>query len=523
MHSSPFRARGAAVAVTLLLFTVGACDQTDTGMAEQSTPSSTPSAALNGFYAQTLSFASCDGYATTSADEKLFADPKLECARLVVPLDYDDPDGPTGEVAVLRVPARGTAKGSLVLNPGGPGGPGMSFAVTTAATLAKSLVTERFDLIGFDPRGVGATKPTIACFTDQEYLAGQTRTEFLLAAGQFTAQDAQRLTDKCAQGSGGTQNLAAVSSRDTVRDMDILRAALGDDKLSFLGQSYGTRIGTLYAEAFPNNVRALVLDGAVDPSLGSERRLSQYAGFQRSFELMATDCAIQQDCPLGNDPKQATQTFQKIARPLLDKPILYGDGQQFTYNDLINSVIVGLYSMESWPVVTKGLVELQAGKPDRLVQASRLFAGREADGSGGNFDVANYAINCMDEARLTPQQAAEFRGKAYEMLPFADPGQGDEGAQDACASWPVTPKTTYPFPDRIDGLAPTLTISITGDPSTPYDAGVRLAKTLNGSMLTVNGEQHTIAGSGANDCVNKVVADYLIDLQVPAPDTMCTI
>ncbi|MFJ5262018.1 alpha/beta fold hydrolase [Streptomyces sp. NPDC088387] len=511
------------VLATALLLTVTACTNDTESTAAPHPESASPSADLDSFYSQKLSFGACADYATTKADEKIFAAPGLECARLKVPLDYAEPHGPSGEVALLRVPARGRAKGSLVLNPGGPGGPGMSFAAVTAKALAKSPLTEHFDLVGFDPRGVGATKPAISCFTDEEYLAGDTQTEFLLAAGTYTEKDSRALTDKCAKASGGPKNLAAVSSRDSVRDTDILRAALGDDKLSFLGQSYGTRIGALYAEAFPQNVRALVLDGAVDPRLGSERRLSQYAGFQRSFDVMAANCATQKDCPLGDDPKKATQEFHKIARPLLDRPVPYGEGQEFTYNDLIGGVIVALYSKESWPVITKGLTELRAGRPDRFVKASQLFAGREPDGGGSNYDVANFAINCMDEARLTPEQAARFRSKAYTMLPFADPGRGSDGAQDACASWPAEPKTTYPFSDRVEGLPSTLTISITGDPSTPFDAGVRLARTLGGSMLKVNGEQHTIAASGTNACVNTAVADYLITLHTPDPDTECTI
>ncbi|MFJ4895737.1 alpha/beta hydrolase [Streptomyces sp. NPDC088788] len=468
-----------------------------------------------------MDFSSCRGYATTSADKKLFSEPNLECAHLKVPLNYSHPDGPIAQVAVLRVPARGPAKGALVVNSGGPGGPGMSFAASLEKTLAKRDVPDRFDLVGFDPRGVGATKPAISCFTNKEYLTGDVHTEFFLAAGKYTEKDTRHLTDKCASGSGGRQNLAAVSSRDTVRDMDILRAALKQKKLNFLGQSYGTRIGALYADKFPNNVRAMILDGAVDPSLGNKRRLLQYAGFQRSFEQMAKDCAAHTVCPLGKNSDNATREFQKIARPLLEKAVPYGNGQNFTFNDLVDGVIIGLYSKDSWPLITKGLVELKQGKPERFVQAAQIFSGRDASGSGSNYDVANFAITCMDEARLTAKEAADFRGMVYKMLPFADPGTGNAGARDACESWPAKPKTTYPFPRKVKGLPPTLTISVTGDPSTPYSGGVHLADALGGSLLTVKGEQHTIASSGINSCVNKVVDAYLINLKVPKRGTEC--
>jgi pimeloyl-ACP methyl ester carboxylesterase len=504
-----------------LVFVLGAC--------AQPTPPPLPNPAqppaeLARFYDQKLTFEPCAGYATTAADEQLFAGGEtFECARLEVPLDYDDPDGETAQIAMLRVPARGESMGSLLLNSGGPGGLGMNFAANTAGALAQSPVTERFDLVGFDPRGVGATTPAIDCFSDEQYLSGDVQTEFMFSAGNWTEADSRRLVDQCVQRSGGEQVLANIASRDTIRDMDVLRAALGEEKLNFFGQSYGTRIGALYAEAFPQNVRAMVLDGAVDPDLGIERRLSQYAGFQRSFEAMAADCATRPDCPLGTDPARATETFQNIVRPLLDQPAPAGDGQQLTYNDAIGAVIIGLYDSKAWQAITKGIAELQAGRGDMLLRVIEIASGRGADGSRDNFTEANYAINCMDEHRMNVEQAGDFRLKIYEVAPFADPGRGADGARDSCEFWPAEPKSAYPFPDRVGGLPPTLTISITGDPSTPYDAGVSLADTLGGSMLTVEGEQHTIASSGANACVNDIVADYLITPQAAPDGARCTL
>lgn len=503
-----------------LLLTLGACARP----APASPTAAQPPPELARFYDQDLQFGPCDGYATTAADEATFAaGPGFECARLEVPLDYSDPDGPTGQVAMLRVPARGESQGSLLLNSGGPGGAGMAFAATTGADLAQSAVTEKFDLVGFDPRGVGASTPAVECFTPEQYLAGDSATEFFLTAGDRTADDARRLTEQCAERSGGEQALASVASRDTAGDMDVLRAALGEEKLNFLGHSYGTRIGALYAEEFPQNVRAMVLDGAVDPRAGNERRLAQYTGFQQAFDAMAAQCATRPDCPLGTDPARATERFQEIVRPLLDRPIPYGDGQQFGYNDAISAVISALYQPASWPAVPKGLTELQAGDPSRFVQVIQVFSGREPDGRGSNMPSANYAITCMDEQRMSPDEAADFRARIYEMAPFADPGRGTDGARDACEAWPAEPKVTYPLPERIEGLPPTLTISLTRDPTTPYDGAVRMAEMLDGSLLTVDGDGHTIAAAGANPCVNQAVADYLTTLQTPDPDTRCAI
>jgi pimeloyl-ACP methyl ester carboxylesterase len=515
----PFRRWRVAAAVPLLL-ALGACAQPVPAPSGGGPP---PPQELARFYDQDLRFASCDGYAPTAADEAAFAaNPAFECARLEVPLDYAEPDGPTGQVAMLRVPARGESQGALLLNSGGPGGAGMAFAAQTAAALAGSPVTEKFDLIGFDPRGVGSSTPAVECFTPEEYRAGRTTTEFLLSAGDWTADDARRLADRCAQHSGGERTLATVGSRDTVRDMDVLRSALGEEKLSFLGQSYGTRIGALYAEAFPRNVRAMVVDGAVDPRAGSERKLAQYASFQQSFDVMAADCTTRPGCPLGTDPARATDRFQQIVRPLLDRPIPYGDGQRFTYTDAVNGTIAALYNPATWPAITKGLPELQAGDPSRFLKVVALFSGREPDGRGRNMTSANFAIGCMDEQRMSAADAAALRDRIYRAAPFADPGRGSGGARDACEAWPVAPKPTYPLPERIEGLAPTLTISFTRDPTAPYDGAVRMSRMLGGSLLVVDGDGHTVAAAGTNDCVNRVVADYLTSLRTPSADTRCT-
>ncbi|ANY05327.1 alpha/beta hydrolase [Pseudonocardia sp. HH130630-07] len=517
LPSRPARSWVVAAALPLVL-AVGAC-----APAAPAPPAAAPPPPeLARFYDQELRFGPCDGYATTAADEAIFASrPGLECARLEVPLDYADPTGPTGRVAMLRVPARGESQGPLLLNSGGPGGSGMGFAVTTAAALATSAVTERFDLVGFDPRGVGASTPAVECFTPEQYRAGDTTTEFFLSAGTWTPDDARRLTEQCAGRSGGAATLTSVATRDTVRDMDVLRAALGREQLDFLGQSYGTRMGALYAETFPQNVRTMVLDGAVDPRAGNERRLAQYTGFQQSFDLMAADCTTSPGCPLGTDPARATERFQQIVRPLLDRPVPYGDGRQFTYTDAVNAVIAALYSPDSWPAIPRGLTELQDGDPGRLVRLIELFAGREPDGRGANLTSANMAITCMDEQRMTPEQAADFRARIYGMAPFADPGRGTDGALDACTTWPAEPKATYPLPDRVEGVAPTLTISLTRDPTTPYDGAVRMAEMLGGSLLTVDGDGHTIAATGANPCVNEVVADYLTTGRPPSGEARC--
>ncbi|WP_198153959.1 alpha/beta hydrolase [Catenuloplanes japonicus] len=474
-------------------------------------PQPAESDSLERFTGQTLTFGSCDGYATTAADEKLFAG--QECARMLVPLDYDAPDGPTGEIAMLRVPARGASLGPLLLNSGGPGGTGMNFAVQTAANLAGSPITERFDLVGFDPRGVGASRPALDCFTDAQT---DTAAEFITTAGRYTEANTRAIAEGCATLSGGAQVLGAVGSRDTARDMDVLRAVLGQEKLSFLGQSYGTRIGALYAEQFPAHVRALVLDGAVDPQLGfAERRLGTFAAFQTAFDALAADCATKPDCPLGADP---TRVFQETVRPLVDRPLTGADGRKAGFNDVVGLVIALLYDSAAWPATVSIISGLRDGDPAPYFGVVDLLG----SGAEGNFIDATIGINCIDNERLTPAQAVALRERIWAAAPFMDPGTGAEGARDSCEAWPVAPDPAFPYPAKVEGVAPTLTVSITGDTTTPHSGGISLAKTLGGGLLTVDGYGHTIVATGKNACVDAAVAAYLIDLRLPAADARCT-
>ncbi|RDI52113.1 alpha/beta hydrolase [Nocardia mexicana] len=514
-----FSLRRAATAATAFLFASAfvACSQPAPSGPHQPPPE------LQRFYDQQLSFGPCAGYATTAADDKAFSgSPAFQCARVEVPLDYGDPAGRTAQIALLKAPARGEKVGSLLLNPGGPGGPGMSMAAVASKTWATSPVTEKFDLIGFDPRGVGASTPAVDCFTDAETEAGDAVTTVAVGAGTWTEQDTRRLVDRCAERSGGRDVLAHVGTRDAARDMDILRAALGDEKLTYLGQSYGTRLGAVYAEMFPRNVRAMVFDGAIDPRAGTvERRISQFASFQRSFDAMAADCATRPDCPLGHDPGRATERFQNIVRPLLDRPMITADGRRLGFDEAYGSVTVGLYDSAVWPAITKGIAELEAGRGDTLTALSDAFAGRDADGHYGNYNEALYAINCMDEQRRTPDQETDLKRKIHEAAPYTDAGRGAGGARDGCEFWPAEPTLGYPYATGIEGLPETLTISTTGDPSTPYEGGISLAEALGGTMLTVEGEQHTVALSGSSDCVNTAVAGYLVDLKTPPADARC--
>lgn len=509
------------LALTSVLAVVAACSP-----APASRPAAAPSSAnppdLQAFYTQQLAWAPCATFARTEADRGVFADPKFDCARLKVPLDYANPTGRGAEIAVLRQRATGERIGSLLFNPGGPGGSGMEFVTTLSRGLAKSPVAQRFDLIGFDPRGVGASTPMLDCLNDAEWAVTRADDDVDPSPAGVEADEKENkeYAQHCAERSGGADVLANVGTRDVVKDVDILRAVLGDEKLSFAGFSYGTRIGAAYAEEFPQNVRALLLDGALDPKESTiDRTVKQNAGFQQAFVAFATDCAKRPNCPLGTDPAKATRVFQLITRTLIDHPLKVGD-RTLSYSDAITGTVQALYARNFWNVLAAGISRLSVGDGELLLALADMYYDRGDDGVYGNGNEAFIAISCMDEERITDRNVArELQDKAAQAAPFRDSGLGPVAALDQCAFWPVPP-SSKPHVPEVKDLPSTLVVSTTGDPATPYQAGVDLAQALGGRLLTYEGTQHTVALQG-KACIDDLVSAYLIDLELPPADTKC--
>lgn len=477
-------------------------------------------AGLERFYGQQLGWGPCAPLATDADDRALFDDPAFDCARLEVPLDYAVPGGRTAQVALLRQRSDQPAIGSLVVNPGGPGGSGMSFAAQMGETLGDG----PFDVVGFDPRGVGASTPRIDCLDDAEWAAVRAESDIDPSPAGVARAEArnQRVAETCVQRSG-VDVLANAGTREVARDLDILRAALGDRQLTYLGFSYGTRIGAGYAEQFPGNVRAMVLDGAVDPSENAvDGSVAQMAGFQQAFDAFAADCARRRpSCPLGTDPARATTEFRSLVRPLIDRPAPAGS-RTLSYSDALTAVFAALYSSHAWPELSTGLAELRAGDGTTLLRLADQYYGRRADGTYPDDMEALQVVNCVDGARITDRTvAADLSRRATAAAPFADPGRGASAALDTCGFLPITPTGVAHLPDA-PGLPPTLVISTTGDPATPYRAGVALAAALHARLLTVEGAQHT-ASAGGHSCVDDVVADYLVYLTLPAEGAGCVL
>lgn len=445
-----------------------------------------------------------------------------ECGFLSVPVDYAKPDGEVAQLAMIRFKATGEKIGSLFINPGGPGESGVESAVSLVGMLPDS-VRERFDLVGFDPRGVGSSKPALWCNSDDDNdrLRADPQVDYTPEGVAHIESETKDFVARCQQKMGDEflENLGTVS---VAKDLDAMRQAVGDDKLTYLGYSYGTRIGATYAELFGDKVRAMILDGAVDPNADPvEADIRQAKAFQTAFNNYAADCATNADCPLGTDPAKAVDVYKSLVEPLVDKPAPTKDPRGLSYSDAIVGTILPLYSPNLWRHLTQGLSELTKGHGDTMLALADLYMGRDGEGHYNNSTDVRVAVNCVDEPPITDRKiVVDEDRRAREVAPFMSYGEFTGNAPlGTCAFWPVPPTST-PHQLKVAGLPPTLVVSTTNDPATPYQAGVDLAKQLGGTLLTFEGTQHTVVFQG-NSCVDGIAAKYLVDVVVPPDGTRC--
>jgi len=496
-----------------LLLTVGlAASAAGCGQPAEGTPVAASASASASVHS--LDWAACGG------DEKRPAG--AQCASLPVPVDYTKPDGATAELALIRFPATGARIGSLLVNPGGPGESG----VDAAADIVESLpaqVRQRFDLVGFDPRGVGSSTPELRCNSDAQNDAERAdpQVDYSPPGIAHIESTEQQFAQRCLDAMG-SEFLANIGTVNVAKDLDVLRAALGDDKLTYLGYSYGTLIGSAYAEAFPGNVRAMILDGAVDPTVDPvESNVEQSASFQKAFDDYAADCAKSPDCPLGTDPAKTVAVFHSLVNPLVDKPASTDDPRGLGYSDAITGTIDAMYSPSFWSDLTKGLKELTKGRGDTLLELADEYLERDEHGHYTNSSDAETAINCVDQPPVRDRaKVADEDRRIRAAAPFMSYGEFTGHAPlDTCAFWPVPPTST-PHKPSVTGLPPILVVSTTNDPATPYQAGVDLAKELGGALLTFEGTQHTVVFED-DKCVDGYATKYLIDLTLPPPGAKC--
>jgi pimeloyl-ACP methyl ester carboxylesterase len=466
---------------------------------------------LNRFYQQTLVWRACgEGF---------------QCTKAKVPLDYAKPSGPTIKLALKRVKGRsGSGRvGSLFINPGGPGASGIDELTQFGATLSKPLGT-RYDIVGFDPRGVGASRP-VECLTD-----AQTDAWFARPIPTTPAKQATYLRWITTFGKGCLAKsgpLAAhMSTVEVVKDLDILRAAVGDRKLNYLGSSYGTRIGSVYAQLFTKLVGRMVLDGAEHPTLtGVDAERSQLRGYQVALRSYVQSCVTAPDCPLGASESEALRTLQTFIDGLASKPLPTGDPQRpLTDSRAVLAIVPALSQPTVRGLLTSGLAgALQDADGSGLASLGDLFLGRQANGTyaaNGNEFEANQAVKCLDSASRGGATAAQKVVAGFKAI---SPVFGPLWAWNAstCELWPI--KATSPLPKiRPLGAPPILVVGTTRDNATPYTQAVALTKALKtATLLTYDGDGH-LAYLRNVPCIDRWVNRYVLTGKTPAKGTRCS-
>ncbi|MGH3969805.1 MAG: alpha/beta hydrolase [Mycobacterium sp.] len=452
-----------------------------------------------------------------------------QCGKIAVPVNYNRPGRDAATLAMIRFAATGRKIGSLIINPGGPGESGVEAALNIVQSLPPR-VRERFDLVGFDPRGVGSSRPAIWCNSDadNDRLRAEPEVDYSPAGVAHIEDETKSYVGRCVD-KMGKKFLSNVGTVNVARDLDAIRDGLGDEKLTYLGYSYGTRIGSAYAEAYPGNVRAMILDGAIDPNADPvEADLRQAKGFQDAFNDYAADCAKSPTCPLGTDPAKSVDVYHSLVNPLvdpqnltIDRPAHTKDPRGLSYGDAIVGTIMALYTPALWRHLTAGLTELKHHRGDTLLELADMYMRRDPQGHYTNASDARVAINCVDQPPVKDRaKVIDEDRRSREVAPFMSYGKFTGDAPlGACAFWPVPP-TTQPHTISAPGLPPTVVISTTHDPATPYQAGVDLARQLHGGLLTFDGTQHTVAFQG-DSCIDDYATAYLINGTMPPKGAKC--
>jgi pimeloyl-ACP methyl ester carboxylesterase len=518
----------AAAAVALGALVLAGCASQTLGSVTELSPSATPtpsasaspsgsSAATDGtdpalaaFYGQRLAWTACGG--------------SFRCATLTVPVDYAAPAGETIGIAVIKLPASDPAHrlGAMVINPGGPGASGIDYARAARSVFSPALLAA-YDVVGFDPRGVQRSAP-VKCSTDKKFdeLLALDGTPDTVAEETDVLRADKEFSSSCA--TTPPDLLAHVSTPESARDVDILRAALGDTKLTWFGFSYGTLLCATYADLFPQRVGRMVLDGAVDPSLNIiELNHGQAKAFELALRRFVEDCDRQRDCPLPGGTQAGMNSIASFFRDLDSHPLPTNDPARPLTQALAQGAVVSyLYApaFGDWDVLRAGLTAAYAGDGSVLLDALDQRNERTSTGHyKSNLTAAYLAVNALDDpTRQTVPQTRVLAQQWSKEAPVLGAYFAWEGV--SYTDWPVS-STTAPHELHAKGAAPILVVGTTYDPATPYPWAQALAKQLDsGALLTRVGDGHTGYGKGSS-CTDQAVDRYLLAGVVPAVGTVC--
>ncbi|UYQ78087.1 alpha/beta hydrolase [Glutamicibacter sp. JL.03c] len=461
---------------------------------------------LESYYAQQIDWGNCGD--------------ALECATIKVPLDYGDPTGESIELSLNRRTAESASR-NLLVNPGGPGGSGLDMVESSVQTMFSDQLQQSYNIIGFDPRGVGESSP-VTCQSDAETDEG--RQENLRA---WLPEDQEQIIEEtedyaadCAANTGDL--LGHVDTVSAAKDMDVIRAVLGDKQLDYLGFSYGTFLGATYADLFPQKVGRFVLDGAMDPkSQAADLTKAQAVGFEHEIEAWLAQCIGSEGCPFSGTVESAKVQLQQFFAQVENEPMVSSDGRTVPIIDFVNGFILPLYDNTNWPYLTQAMASaVNDGDVDTILGFADLAADRQSDGTyASNSSDAFTAINCLDRPMNAGEE--EMGQEATELMRVAPTlGKYLSYGEIVCDVWDHKPTGKAGALDAKESNE-ILVVGTTSDPATPYQWSQSLAEQLdNATLLTYQGHGHTAYGR-SNDCITNAVDGYLIDGKAPASGTRC--
>jgi pimeloyl-ACP methyl ester carboxylesterase len=436
---------------------------------------------------------------------------------VLVPIDYTNIKLGTFKIAVLKYEASNKEDriGSMFVNPGGPGASGFDYAYQ-AEYIVSPQVLALYDIVGFDPRGVGRSAP-IRCLTDDEMDANYASDAKPDDAQELETliKDAQDYVAKCEK---NTKNLTAYSTESAARDMDVIRAVLGDKKLNYLGKSYGTYLGTIYAQLFPDKVGRVVLDGAIDPDATPlQQSITQAVGFDNALDAFIKDCLQLDSCPLpmGATKQYFTNLFDSVAK----EPLTTSTKRVATESLVVLGTASALYDNESgWPMLRVALKQAQSGRGFMFLSLADAYTGRQLNGSyPSNEGDSGFVIDCLDwNDTRTNEQIAQDSQTFEAQAPVFGPYLSYSGI-----SCKYFSGVKQPIEIKQIETTPIIVIGTLRDPATPYSWAVALNKLITNSLLiTLDGDGHTGHGRGST-CVDKTVDQYFITGKIPATDQKC--
>ncbi|KQO62208.1 alpha/beta hydrolase [Curtobacterium sp. Leaf261] len=454
----------------------------------------------------------------------------FRCASVDAPLDWGDAGSSSIHLALIQHRATGKRLGSLLVNPGGPGGSGIDLVGSGAENAVTPDVAERYDVIGFDPRGVGYSS-RVRCGGAAELdrylypdLPGDIGSAEWLAADRKAAD---RFADACAEHTG--KLLAHVDTTSAARDMELIRADLGEAKLNYLGYSYGTALGSVYAGLYPKHVGRFVLDGAEDlwSTSDTDASTAQAAAFEGDLRAWMRACLAgkkaatgSRSCPFDDSLDGSMSRLKALLDDTEATPLRTADGRELTGAVLATAIAATLYSTSTWSDLTAMLTATLAGNPKPAMKLADQYNGRRSNGKySGNETEAFTAIGCLDFG--ADDDTGDMRADARRLAkaaPVLGPYQSYGSV--TCGAWKYGP-VDYPAPVTAPGADPIIVVGTTGDPATPYaDAESLAARLDSGHLVTKVGQGHTAYDLG-NTCIDDTVDAYLLRGTVPTKDPRC--